>query len=159
MIGLYVSDHPLSPYQTYLRRKISHFSGQLHEVHNRGKVTVAGLVTSRNHQTKNGNAMGFITLEDIQGNVELVVFPRTWERTREQLLVGQILIVEGKVDTSNTPPKVLVDTVRTEFKMTVSADEALIEAALPASTELCISTLPGGNQRDSRASRSERPGS
>jgi DNA polymerase-3 subunit alpha len=67
--------------------------------------------------TKTNKPMGFVTLEDIQGNIELVLFPRTWEKTREMLTVGQIVIVEGKVDTNSTPPKVLVDTVRTEIKI------------------------------------------
>ena len=59
--------------------------------------------------TKTNKAMGFVTIEDIQGNIELVLFPRTWEKNREQLSIGQIIIVEGKADTSSTPPKVLVD--------------------------------------------------
>ena len=78
--------------------------------------------------------MGFVTLEDIQGNIELVLFPRTWEKTREQLIMGQIIIAEGKVDTSNTPPKILVDNIRTEIKMTVAADEVALES--PATDSL-----------------------
>lgn len=61
--------------------------------------------------------MGFVTLEDIQGNIELVLFPKTWQKTREQLTVGQIVIVEGKVDTGSTPPKILVDEIKTEIKI------------------------------------------
>jgi DNA polymerase-3 subunit alpha len=104
---------------------VTHFSGQLGEAQDQEKIRVAGLVTTvRPYVTKTGKPMGFATIEDIQGNIELVLFPRTWEKTREQLIVGQIIIAEGKVDTSNTPPKVLVEAIRTEFKMTVSADEA-----------------------------------
>jgi DNA polymerase-3 subunit alpha len=69
--------------------------------------------------------MGFVTIEDIQGNIELVLFPRTWQQYREQLTVGQILIIEGKVDTGSTPPKILVDTVRTEIKILEPLDAAL----------------------------------
>ena len=79
--------------------------------------------------TKNGKPMGFATIEDIQGNIELVLFPRTWEKAQGQLTLGQIVIVEGKVDTSNTPPKVLVDTIRTEIKITDTAEELLREAS------------------------------
>jgi DNA polymerase-3 subunit alpha len=61
--------------------------------------------------------MGFVTLEDIQGNFDLVLFPRTWDKMREILTVGEIVIVEGKVDANSTPPKILVDTVRTEIKI------------------------------------------
>ena len=80
LLGLYVSDHPLTPYLPTCKRKVTHFSGQLSEVSNKEKVIVAGMVTRfRNHQTKTGKAMGFVTLEDIQGSIELVVFPKAWE--------------------------------------------------------------------------------
>src|SRR5512147_2916453 len=81
LIGLYVSDHPLSPVMDVLTQAVTHFSGQLSEVESNEHVRVAGLVTRiRPHQTKTGKAMGFVTLEDVQGNIELVVFPRTWEQ-------------------------------------------------------------------------------
>jgi len=118
LIGLYISDHPLTPYQETFRQIVSYFSGQLNEAQHEEKVRVAGLVTSvRPYMTKTNKPMGFVTLEDIQGNIDLVLFPRTWDKTRERMTVGQIVIVEGKVDTNSTPPKILVDTVRTEIKI------------------------------------------
>ena len=124
LIGLYISDHPLTPYQATLAQIVSHFSGQLNEAQHEEKVRVAGLVTVvRPYVTKTGKPMGFATIEDIQGTIELVLFPRTWEKTREQLTIGQIIIIEGKVDTSNTPPKILVDSIRTEIKLTVAAED------------------------------------
>jgi DNA polymerase-3 subunit alpha len=118
LIGLYISDHPLTPYQATFRQIVSYFSGQLNEAQHEEKVRIAGLVTSvRPYITKKGKPMGFVTLEDIQGNIDLVLFPRTWEQTREILTVGQIVIVEGKVDANNMPSKILVDTVRTEIKI------------------------------------------
>ena len=71
----------------------------------------------RPYTTKTGKPMGFVTIEDIQGNIELVLFPRTWQRHTSCLTVGQIMIVEGKVDTGSTPPKILVDEIRTEIKI------------------------------------------
>ncbi|RIK31728.1 MAG: DNA polymerase III subunit alpha [Anaerolineae bacterium] len=124
LIGLYISDHPLTPYQKTFAQIVSYFSGQLPEAAHEEKVRVAGLITNvRPYMTKTNKPMGFVTLEDIQGNIELVLFPRTWEKTREQLTVGQIVIVEGKVDSNSTPPKILVDTVRTEIKILESLDE------------------------------------
>jgi DNA polymerase-3 subunit alpha len=117
LIGLYISDHPLTPYQQTFARIVSHFSGQLPEAQHEQKVRVAGLITSvRPYMTKTNKPMGFVTLEDVQGNIELVLFPKTWQNTQEILKVGQIVIVDGKADASSTPPKVLVDEVRTEFK-------------------------------------------
>ncbi|MBI4928447.1 MAG: DNA polymerase III subunit alpha [Anaerolineae bacterium] len=120
LIGLYVSSHPLAPYMSFLRRKVTHFSGSLHEVHNRGQATVAGMVTRfRNHQTKNGKTMGFITLEDIQGNIEMVCFPSTWEKFLPLVQPDAVLIAEGKVDAEGSEPKLLVDRL-----IAVSPEEA-----------------------------------
>ena len=130
LIGLYISDHPLTPYQPTLAKLVTHFSGQLPEAQHEEKVRVAGLITSiRPYQTKAGKPMGFVALEDIQGNLELVLFPRTWEKHLGILVVGQIVIVEGKVDAQSTPPKILVDAIQTEFKLTISVDENTAEAA------------------------------
>ncbi|MBK9923976.1 MAG: DNA polymerase III subunit alpha [Anaerolineales bacterium] len=142
LIGLYISDHPLTPYQETFRQIVSYFSGQLNEASHEEKVRVAGLVTSvRPYTTKTNKAMGFVTLEDIQGNFDLVLFPRTWEKTRELLTVGQIVIVEGKVDANSTPPKILVDTVRTEIKIL----EPLVEVA-PQSKPISDSALEALSQ-------------
>ncbi|NWG05141.1 MAG: DNA polymerase III subunit alpha [Chloroflexi bacterium] len=141
LIGLYISDHPLTPYQETFRQIVSYFSGQLSEAQHEEKVRVAGLVTSvRPYTTKTNKPMGFVTLEDIQGNFDLVLFPRTWMQYREQMTVGQIVIVEGKVDTNSTPPKILVDTVRTEIRIleplkdtstSLSADSASQSKPMP----------------------------
>ncbi|HSB02179.1 MAG TPA: DNA polymerase III subunit alpha, partial [Anaerolineales bacterium] len=136
LIGLYVSDHPLTPYQQTFAQIVSYFSGQLNEAQHEEKVRVAGLITAvRPYTTKTNKPMGFVTLEDIQGNIELVLFPRTWQKTHEQLAVGKIIIVEGKVDTGSTPPKILVDEIRTEIKILESVDSPP-SAAVTLSTDL-----------------------
>ena len=118
LIGLYISDHPLTPYQQTFTQIVSYFSGQLQQAQHEEKVRVAGLVTAvRPYTTKTNKPMGFVTMEDVQGNIELVLFPKTWQKAHEQLKVGQIIIVEGKVDAGSTPPKILVDEIRTEIKI------------------------------------------
>jgi DNA polymerase III subunit alpha len=110
LLGLYVSDHPLTPFLPALRRKITHFSGQLGEAHDKEKVSVAGMVTKfRQHQTKGGKAMGFATLEDIQGPLELVLFPRVWDRFSKLITPDRVLVAEGKLDAAGGDPKILVD--------------------------------------------------
>ncbi len=110
LIGLYVSDHPLTPYIPTFQRRVTHFSGQLGAAAHKEKVTVAGMVVRfRNHQTKKGDLMGFVTLEDIQGQIELVVFPRAWEQFNALVTPDRVLLAEGRVDNENSDPKVLVD--------------------------------------------------
>jgi len=133
LIGLYISDHPLTPYQQTFAQIVSYFSGQLNEAQHEEKIRVAGLVTSvRPYMTKSNKPMGFANIEDIQGNIDLVLFPRTWEKYREQMTVGQIIIVEGKTDTGSTPPKVLVDTIRTEITILEPLDTSTSLSAGPA---------------------------
>lgn len=128
LIGLYVSDHPLSPYMELFNRAVSHFSAELGEVPHEGKVRVAGLITRmRSHQTKTGKLMGFVTIEDVQGSVELVIFPRTWEQYSAQLTLDKVILVDGKVDAQGSEPKVLVDSINTEVKVTTALDESGID--------------------------------
>jgi DNA polymerase-3 subunit alpha len=135
LIGMYISDHPLAAYQKQLAQIVTYFSGQLPNAQHEEKVRVAGLITSiRPYQTKAGKPMGFVTLEDIQGVIDLVLFTRTWKQFVDLLAVGQIIIVEGKVDANSSPPKILVDSLRTDFDIKVSADEAGVDfAPLPLS--------------------------
>ncbi len=122
LIGLYVSDHPLSPVMDALTQVVSHFSAQLSDAAPGEKVRVAGIVTRvRPHQTKTGKSMGFVTLEDLQGNIELVVFPRTWDQYWEVFEVDSVVLVDGKVDAQGGDPKVLVDSVTTDLKTIVSS--------------------------------------
>ncbi len=110
LLGLYVSDHPLTPYLPVLKQHVTHFAGQLGEAANKEKVTVAGLVTRiRSIRTKEGKPMGFVTLEDLQGNIELVLFPKTWDSFNRILQMDAVLSAEGRVDAQNGDPKILVD--------------------------------------------------
>jgi DNA polymerase-3 subunit alpha len=125
LLGLYVSDHPLSPVMDQLTNTVTHFSGQLSEASQNEKVRVAGLITRmRSHQTKSGKQMGFVTIEDLQGTIELVIFPRTWEQVSRTIDFDRIIVAEGRVDAEGTEPKVLVDTITTELRVTTSLDAA-----------------------------------
>jgi len=80
-----------------------------------------------------------VTLEDMTGNIELVLFPRTWEKFRAVCEDGKVVLAIGKLDTATSPPKVLVDEIRTDFTMYFSADdqagaepEAVLEAPAAA---------------------------
>lgn len=123
LIGLYVSDHPLSPYMAVLQDVVSHYAGQLQDVGPEERVRVAGLITRvRRHQSKAGQPMGFVTLEDIQGNIELVIFPRTWAKVAHLIEMDKVVLVDGRVDAEGAEPKILVDNLTTEFSRVESTD-------------------------------------
>ncbi len=130
LLGLYVSDHPLSAYQGLLSKKISHYSGQLAEAKSKSTVIVAGLISRfRSHLTKTGKAMSFATIEDIQGEIELVIFPKVWQNYQLDFTAGRVVLIEGKVDNENQDAKVLVDKITfvddTDFGQTDEWDQPL----------------------------------
>jgi DNA polymerase-3 subunit alpha len=123
LIGLYVSDHPLNPVMDVLNEIVTHFSAQLSEANPKETVRVAGMITRfRTHQTRKGSIMGFATLEDIQGEIELVIFPRTWKKVSSLIEVDKLIVVEGRVDEESSEPKLLVNTIKTDLKITTARD-------------------------------------
>jgi DNA polymerase-3 subunit alpha len=134
LVGLYLSDHPLSPVMDKLSNIITHYSGQLSQVENRQFVRAAGMVTNiRYHQTKKGDPMAFVNLEDTQGVLKLVIFPNTWARVSEIIKYDQVVIVEGKIDNERGDPKILVDEVKTEIDIVASEKYKNIQKKKPLS--------------------------
>mgnify|MGYP001035267379 CR=1 FL=1 len=110
LIGLYISDHPLKAFLPLLESRGVVYSSQLADMADKERVVVAGVVNhKRDHLTKKGDSMGFITLEDLQGTIDLVVFPRVWAQYREIVREKNILLAEGRMDNASGGPKVLVD--------------------------------------------------
>ena len=113
LLGLYVSDHPLSSHMSQIADKISHSSNQLAEVETNSKVTVGGLVKRvQPILTKKNQNMAFVTIEDQFGEVDLVMFPSVWERDNRMVEQGSLLVVEGKLQHQERGTSVLVDRVR-----------------------------------------------
>lgn len=114
LIGLYISDHPLNPVMEELKDTITHLSGRLSFAEEGEKVRVAGMVSRiRPHITRKGDPMAFVELEDTQGVIDLVVFPRTWKKFSDLLEFDKVVIVEGKIDAKTGQAKILVDKVFT----------------------------------------------
>ena len=132
LLGVYISDHPLTPYMETLTKVVTHFSAQLGEAEHGQAVTVAGEVSHlRPYQTRTGKAMGFVTLEDLQGSIELVVFARAWADVSRWLVPGSIVLVRGKVDSERGDPKVLADEITREFTMVQPLNSAAVPRRAP----------------------------
>jgi DNA polymerase III subunit alpha len=118
LMGLYVSEHPLSAVGVEWQHVVSHFSRELLEEPNPLRVTVAGIISGvRSIQTKKGKTMGFINLEDIQGIVDITVFPNLWEKRRDIIKEDTIVMVEGRLEPGNDPPRMLAETISTELRI------------------------------------------
>jgi DNA polymerase-3 subunit alpha len=116
LLGVYVSDHPLTPHMENLATVVTHFSAELRDAEHGQQVCVAGEVCNvRPYQTRTGRAMGFVTIEDLQGMVDLVVFNRVWRDVSKWLQSGMIVLVKGKVDSERGDPKILVDMISADL--------------------------------------------
>jgi DNA polymerase-3 subunit alpha len=126
LMGLYVSDHPLMAHMSDLQNIISHYSGELDESLQGRTVTLAGQITHiRPHTSaKSQKPMAFATMEDLQGSVDLVIFPSTWKEVGSWLAVDQIVVLTGKVDAKGKDAKILVDSITREVKVTAARPTA-----------------------------------
>jgi DNA polymerase-3 subunit alpha len=128
LVGMYVSDHPLTPMMHELEKVISHKASALSQAENGQPVRVAGLVSRvRKHYTRKGDEMAFIGLEDTTGVMELVVFPRTWRESAALLEFDKVVIVDGKLDSAQGEPKILVDSVRTQERIVEAAAQPVAQ--------------------------------
>ena len=113
LVGFYLSEHPLTQVGAALRGQVTCYCGEVTEEMNGQTITVAGLVSwIRPHVTKRGDLMAFVHLEDIQGSIEVVVFPRTYAETRDLWQEDKIVIVRGRVDAERREPNLICDSVR-----------------------------------------------
>jgi len=123
LVGIYISEHPLARVTTRLDDVLSGSVGTLAEERSGQQVTVAGMVQRiYRHTTKKGNEMAFVTLEDAQGSCDVVVFPGLWKETKRLWQPEQIVVVNGKVDTSRRDePSLLCSWVKRPEDISVAA--------------------------------------
>jgi DNA polymerase-3 subunit alpha len=145
LLGLYVSDHPLSAYLEELQNVVTHYSAELTEAANGLHVKVAGMVVHvRPFQTRRGKAMAFATIEDLQGSIELILFPSVWEKAKAVVADGAVVLVSGKAETGTGTPRVLAETITTDLKMNGAAPkkESSAGATAPAVSTPVIPSDP-----------------
>jgi DNA polymerase-3 subunit alpha len=111
LLGLYLSEHPMGEVAEQVGRFVNAYSGDLKDESLDGqRVVVGGIVTGvRTVVTKRNETMAIVTLEDLQGTVEVVVFPRLYETTRPTWRDGSILLVAGRVDHRGEDTSLLAD--------------------------------------------------
>ncbi|MBL7184173.1 MAG: DNA polymerase III subunit alpha, partial [Anaerolineae bacterium] len=124
LVGFYVSEHPLQRLTASLDGTVTASCGEIDEEMAGQKVIIAGVVPwVRPHITKKGNPMAFVQLEDLQGSIEVIVFPSIYEKTRELWQEDNILIVKGRVDARGRGAKVICESVQDYLLISRLVDE------------------------------------
>jgi DNA polymerase-3 subunit alpha len=113
LMGLYLSEHPLGALADQIAQFATAFSGDLKDESLDGqRVVMGGIVTGlRTVVTRNKETMAVAAFEDLQGTVEVVVFPRMYATQGATFVEGAILLVGGRVDHRGEEASLLADSV------------------------------------------------
>ena len=110
-LGLYLSGHPIDGYRDQLEAAGARTVDAPAAADS--TVFMGGIISGyRPRKTRQGAAMAVFTLEDRTGSVEVVVFPKTWERCGDVLDAERLVVVTGRLDRDEEVPRVMAEDVR-----------------------------------------------
>lgn len=130
MLGLYISGHPLSEMEKEISEMVTVFSKDMtsgseesdesaavdgtKDLNDGMNVTVGGIITAKKTKTtKNNNLMAFLTLEDLYGTMEVIVFPSVLDRFSKLIEVENIVLIKGSISIKEEEqPKIICEEVR-----------------------------------------------
>ena len=138
VLGIYLTGHPLEEYESRWRKNISALTTDFvldeetntTKIKDNQKVTVGGMITEKTIKyTKNNKVMAFLTLEDLVGTVEIIIFPRDYEKYHDLLVEDEKVFITGRANVEEEKNgKLICEQIR-------SFDEAKRELWLQFSTK------------------------
>ncbi len=120
VLGIYISGHPLEEYQELIEKNITHKSleflneetedsGKENKLYDGESVVIGGMIMAKTVKTTRTNSlMAFLTLEDLYGTVEVIVFPRDYDKYRVYLEEDQKVLIRGRVNVEEDKPAKLI---------------------------------------------------
>ena len=98
-LGTFLSSHPLAEVKDALRARVDCSLSSLADKQDGSWITVGGIVTEfKRHTSKNGSKMAFATVDDVEGQLELLVMGKAYEASQEFLAADAIVVVRGRLD-------------------------------------------------------------
>ena len=130
VIGVYISGHPLEEYMTKWKKNITNTSADFvakddeeeeSKLHDGDRISVGGMITAISiKSSKTNQMMAFVTIEDIYGTMEVIVFAKVYERFRTAIVMDEKVFVRGRININESDgAKVICDTI-TSFENTPS---------------------------------------
>jgi DNA polymerase-3 subunit alpha len=112
VLGFYITGHPLARFARQLRLYATATTQTLGGYRDGDKVSLGGMVFKvRLQTTRKGERMAFVTLEDVQGQVDVIVFPEVYKEYGASLEVDQAVLVRGTVDWDEDSAKIIADRI------------------------------------------------
>jgi DNA polymerase-3 subunit alpha len=116
-LGFYITGHPLAAYEKAIRHFATATTASVADRASGEEVALGGLVVkSRQLMTKRGDRMAFVTLEDLHGILEVIVFPELFQQVEELLMAADVgeeqpVMVRGTVDVTDDAVKVIASSM------------------------------------------------
>ena len=117
VLGVYISGHPLEEYGKFLMKNVTAVTTDFYlddetgaaRVRDNQSAVIGGMITSKTVKvTKNNQLMAFVSLEDLVGTVEVIIFPRDYEKYQQYLGEDQKIYIRGRVSASDDQQAKLV---------------------------------------------------
>ena len=114
VLGLYISGHPLDQYRGALDTLAANSAAEIYELAEESAVVLGGMITGvKKINTKKGDNMAFLTLEDLTGTVEVIVFPRVYLQSRLAIREDEVVLVKGRCSGSGEEVKIIGEEIST----------------------------------------------
>ncbi len=108
ILGFYVTGHPLASFEDVIRTYGSTSSAGLSNLKDGEEADLGGIIVAiKRIVTRKGERMAFVTLEDLDGICEVVVFPGAFEKSKEILKIDNLIFVKGRLDLRGEKPKLI----------------------------------------------------
>jgi DNA polymerase-3 subunit alpha len=113
LMGVYLSDHPMNALAPAMQPYVGTFVGDFSDESYRDETATLGAIvlSIRQMVTKKGASMAIITVEDLTGSMEVVVFPQVWESTKSSWIEGEGILIAGRTEQRGEEWSVLVESV------------------------------------------------
>ena len=108
LLGFYVTGHPLTPYVPVLQKYTLANTSTLSGLPNRALTRIGGLIAAVQNgvSKKSGKPYAMVTLEDLEGSVQVLCMNENYDKNRELLVPGKAILVIGEVNTGDERPKI-----------------------------------------------------
>ena len=111
-LGFYITGHPLKGHEDLLEKFTNTNSTVLKEKNDGETVRIGGMIrNTKTIKTKKGDLMAFVTLEDLQGSIEVTVFSSIYNKVYDFLTDDNPILVQGRLQKDENSVKILADTV------------------------------------------------
>ena len=108
LLGFYVTGHPLSPFAPILEKYSLHTTNALAGLENRSMTRIGGMIgaVQSGFSKKSNKPYALVTLEDLEGSVQILCMNENYDKNRELLVQNKALLVIGEVNTTEDKPKI-----------------------------------------------------